>query len=170
MLERPETNEYNAYFKGYIDLVPEGNLIEILLQQIEETKKLCHSLTSEQAEYKYAEGKWSVKEVLGHMADTERVMNYRLLAIARGDSTNLPSFDEKAYAANAHFNQLELHQILFELSNVRQSTLSLLSTLSDQSLQKLGTVNNTPTSARAVAYILAGHELHHLKILKERYL
>lgn len=170
MLKRPEETEYHANFKGYIDLVPEGNLIDILLNQIDETKKFCQSLTSDQGNYKYAEDKWTIKEVLGHMADTERVMSYRLFAIARGETANLPSFDQDIYAANTQFNELELHQILFELSNVRQSTLSLLSTLSSESLLTIGTVNNTPTSARAMAYVIAGHELHHLNILKERYI
>lgn len=170
MLKRPEATEYHANFKGYINLVPEGNLIDILLNQIDETKKFCQTLTSEQGNYKYAEDRWTIKEVLGHMADTERVMSYRLLAIARGETANLPSFDQDLYASNTQFNELELHQILFELSNVRQSTLSLLSTLSNESLQKIGTVNHAPTTARAMAYVIAGHELHHLNILKERYI
>jgi len=170
MISRPLPNEFNPHFKGYIELVPDGDLIDILKQQHEKTTNFFKSLSKEQSEYRYAEGKWNLKEVLGHLCDTERVMSYRLLVIARGDKTPLPSFDENAYNLNADFNHLELDQIISEFSSVRLSTLSQLSILSEHTFQNLGTVYNTPTTARAIAFIIAGHELHHLKIINERYL
>ncbi|WP_088013590.1 DinB family protein [Gottfriedia acidiceleris] len=166
---RPNSNEYNPHFKGYIELVPEGNLKTILRSQLAESVSFFKAISKEKSEYRYAEGKWSIKEVLGHLVDTERIMCYRLLAIARGDHTPLPSFDENAYNENAHFNRLELDQIINEFETVRLSTLSLLENLSNEALEHEGMVLYHKTTPRAIAYIIAGHELHHLKILNERY-
>lgn len=166
---RPKSNEYNPHFKGYIELVPEGDLKTNLRSQLEESISFFKVISKEKSEYRYAEGKWSIKEVLGHLVDTERIMCYRLLAIARGDHTPLPSFDENAYNENAHFNRLELDQIINEYETVRLSTLSLLENLSNETLDYEGMVLNHKTTPRAIAYIIAGHELHHLKILNERY-
>ncbi|WP_088066443.1 DinB family protein [Gottfriedia luciferensis] len=170
MLLKPELNEYNPHFEGYISLVPEGDLIEILKTQLNESSSFFKSISKEKSEYRYAEGKWSIKEVIGHLTDTERIMCYRLLAIARGDQAPLPSFDENSYNENADFNRLEQEQLIHEYTIVRQATLSLLSILSDESFTKFGMVLNSPTTPRALAYIIAGHELHHLKIINERYL
>jgi DinB superfamily len=169
MISRPQLNEYNPHYKGYIGLVPDGDLQEILKNQLEKTTSFYKSI-KEKSEYRYAEGKWSIKEVLGHIVDTERVMSYRLLAIARGDKSHLPSFDENAYNENAKFNLLELDQIVSDYINVRKATLSLLSVISEEAFENVGTVFNSPTTSRAIAYIIAGHELHHLKIINERYL
>ncbi|PEJ57560.1 squalene--hopene cyclase [Bacillus sp. AFS002410] len=170
MMSRPESNEYNPHFKGYIGLVPEGHLRDILRKQLEESISFFKAISKEKSEYRYAEDKWSIKEVLGHLVDCERIMCYRLLAIARGDQSPLPSFDENAYNENAKFNRLELEQIINEYETVRLATLSLLANLSDETLELEGTVLNHPTTPRAIAYIIAGHELHHLKIINERYL
>ncbi|WP_286133785.1 DinB family protein [Bacillus sp. AFS053548] len=168
-MSRPNSNEYNPHFKGYIELVPEGDLQAILRKQLEESRNFFKAISKEKSEYRYAEGKWSIKEVLGHLVDTERIMCYRLLAIARGDHNPLPSFDENAYNENANFNRLELEQIINEYQTVRQATLSMLENLSNETLENEGNVLNHPTTPRAIAYIIAGHELHHLKIINERY-
>ncbi|MFB7139112.1 DinB family protein [Gottfriedia sp. NPDC056225] len=169
-MSRPEPNEYNPHFKGYIGLVPEGDLQTILRKQLEESISFFKAISKEKSEYRYAEGKWSIKEVLGHLVDCERIMCYRLLAIARGDKSPLPSFDENAYNENAKFKRLDIERIINEYETVRLATLSLLANLSDETLELEGTVLNHPTTPRAIAYIIAGHELHHLKIINERYL
>lgn len=170
MLQRPDIIEYNPYFKQYIDLVPNGNLVSILKQQQKETNEIVRNVTDEQSEFRYAENKWSLKDVLGHMADTERVMSYRLLVVARGDTTPLPSFDENLYTQNANFNQLFLENLIVDWNIVRQNTISLLTYLPKRALMNRGTIFNHPTTARAIAYIIAGHELHHRRIITERYL
>ncbi|PGL69017.1 squalene--hopene cyclase [Bacillus sp. AFS055030] len=169
MMARPYSNEYNPHFRGYIELVPEGDLQTILRRQLEESISFFKAIPKEKSDYRYAKGKWSIKEVLGHLVDTERIMCYRLLAIARGDQTPLPSFDENAYNDYANFNRLELEQLINEFQTVRQATLSMLENLSIDTLVNEGIVLNHPTTPRAIAYIIAGHELHHLKIINERY-
>ena len=170
MISKPQSNEYNPHYKGYIGLVPDGDLPYILKKQSEETVELFKSFSKDKSEYRYAEGKWSMKEVLGHVVDTERIMSYRLLAIARGEKSSLPSFDENAYNESANFNRLNLDQLITDYLNVRQATISLLSILSKESFENVGNVFDFPTTGRAIAYIIAGHELHHLKIINERYL
>ncbi|MGG2024552.1 DinB family protein [Gottfriedia sp. S16(2024)] len=168
-MSRPNLNEYNPHFKGYIGLVPEGDLQTILRKQLDESISFFKGISKEKSEYRYAEGKWSIKEVLGHLVDTERIMCYRLLAIARGDHNPLPSFDENAYNDHANFNRLKLEQIIYEFQTVRQATLSMLENLSNETFENEGNVLNHPMTPRAIAYIIAGHELHHLKIINERY-
>ncbi|WP_368042546.1 DinB family protein [Ectobacillus sp. JY-23] len=145
-------------------------MLEILKKQQEDTHRLVENVSKAQEEYRYAVGKWSLKEALGHIADTERVMSYRLLVVARGDQMPLPSFDEDAYIANADFHRLELHHVLAELSAVRQCTCSLLTCLPDHAWKRTGTVLEYPTTVRAIAYIIAGHALHHQNIIQERYI
>lgn len=169
-LHRPQPNEYNPYFERYIKLVPDGDLLDILKQQRVETDDLLGSVSESMTEYRYAPEKWSVKEVIGHMADTERVMSYRLLVIARGDTSSLPSFDENAYVNAAMFNRLGFQDITSDFAIVRQSTCSLVASLADDAWGRTGTVFDYSTTARALAYIIAGHELHHRTIIKDRYL
>lgn len=170
MRQRPDTGEYAAYFMPYINLVPEGDLLQILKRQSEELSELLQGVSEEQAGYRYAPGKWSLKEVLGHIADTERVMSYRLLRVARGDATPLPGFDENLFVSGAAFDRIPLQALLEDFKRVREATLSLLSTLPEEAWTRRGVINNTETTARALAYILAGHELHHRKVIEERYL
>lgn len=170
MLRKPESNEYASYFGEYVEQVPEGSLAELLVEQLEQTKSTLANVTEEQGSYRYAPGKWSLKEVLGHMADTERVMSYRLLRIARGDKTMLPGFIEEAFVAGASFDQIPVKQLIDELAFVRQATLSLLKGITDEAWLRKGNANGVETSARAIAYIIAGHEIHHRQVIKERYL
>lgn len=167
---RPESNEYNAYFKPYVDMVPEGDIIEILVQQEKETKDLLKKLTDEEARFRYEAHKWSIKQLIGHVADTERVMSYRLLAIARGDTTPLPGFDQDAYVEQAAFDEWPLEELLKNFSAVRASTVHLLKGLRDADWTKMGEANQSPLTVRALAYIIAGHERHHRNIIQTRYL
>jgi uncharacterized damage-inducible protein DinB len=169
-IARPQSTEYIPYYGKYISLVPDGDLVDTLRAQIGGTLSLLHTIPEERASHRYAPGKWSIKEVAGHLADVERVMTYRALRIARGDSTPLPGFDENAYVPAANFQARSLASIAHELAHVRAATVAFLETLEPVAAARRGTANNAEISARALAYIIAGHERHHVAILRERYL
>ena len=169
-IPRPQAEEYAPYFGQYLSRLPAGELLDILEAQWEELGCLLEELDDAAADHRYAEGKWSVKEVLGHILDAERIFAYRLLRIARGDTTPLPGFDENAYVAAANFGARPMEAILEEYDLVRGHSLSLLRSLDEASLARMGTSNGKPISARALAWLIAGHEHHHLMVLKEKYL
>jgi uncharacterized damage-inducible protein DinB len=170
MDKMPSTYEYADYYASYVKLVPQGDIIEILRDQMKETVSLLSTLTEPQSEYRYASGKWSIKEVIGHITDTERIMSYRLLSIARGEKTSLPGYDENEYVAKADFDNQSLKDLMDHFACVRQSTIHLIKSLSDESLSRRGTANNSEVTAKALITIVTGHELHHRKIIQERYL
>jgi hypothetical protein len=170
MSKKPSIEEYPAYYGTYIDLVPEGSLEDILLSQLEETTVLLSDITETQENYRYALGKWTLKEVIGHITDTERIMSYRLLRIARGDQTPLAGFNEEQYVKNASFHSYSLTDVVEDFIAVRRSTLTLVNGLSEEVWSRKGLANDSEISVNALAYIIAGHELHHVKIIKEKYL
>jgi uncharacterized damage-inducible protein DinB len=170
MNQRPETNEYNAYYLPYINRVPDGNITDLLDQQRDQTIQWLQTISESTGSFRYDTDKWSIKEVIGHIADTERIMAYRLLCIARGETASLPGFDEKSYVKNAGFDKQSLEDLLENFLIVRQSTLPLLKSLTDEDWIKVGLANHTPVTVRAIAFIIAGHELHHREIIMERYL
>jgi len=169
-IARPAADEYAPYFGRYIEQVPEGSVLELLRRQVSDTEALVGGLGDRDADYRYADGKWSIKEVVGHVADTERIMVYRALCFARGEAAGLPGFDENAYVAHSGFAGRTLGDLLAEFKSVRAATLSFFAGLDAEALQRRGTANNRAYSVRAVAYIVAGHERHHTAILAERYL
>ena len=170
MKARPQEGEFNPYYKMYIGLVPDGDILEILKEQQRETLSLLQSIPEERAAYRYADGKWSVKELIGHLTDAERIFIYRALCIARGDTQSLPGFEENQYVSAASFDSVPLSQIITEFGTVRAATLSFFQNLSDQAWTRKGTANGSGVTVRAIAYILAGHEKHHRQVLKDRYL
>lgn len=170
MRERPVVSEYTPYQGQYVSLVPEGDLIEILEAQRARTLNLIAGLTEEQANYRYAADKWTLKQVFGHISDNERIMSYRLLRIARGDQTDLPGYDQDVLVPNAPFEGWSLEQLAEDYRAVRESTLTLLRGLSADDWKRIGTANGSPISALALACINSGHELHHLRIVEEKYL
>ena len=167
---RPTADEYAPYYARYVSAVPEGDVLETLEHQIEETVALLAAVGESRAGHRYAEGKWSVRELVGHMADAERIFAYRALCIARGETASLPGFDEDAYVAGADFDARTLNSLLGELTTVRRSTLSLFRNLGDAALARRGTANGQSVTVRGIAWIVAGHERHHQQILRERYL
>lgn len=167
---RPEANEYSAYFARYIGLVPEGNLLELLERQAAETSRLFLEVPEEKGGFRYAPGKWSLKEVLGHIADTERVMGCRALRIARGDRTAFPGFDQDLFVAGANFDARTLNSLLEEYNAVRKATVALLAGLPREAWLRRGTVSNGEMTVRALGCVIAGHELHHVSVIKSRYL
>ncbi|MEF2964621.1 DinB family protein [Paenibacillus sp. M1] len=170
MLKRPEIGEIASHFQAYIQEVPDEDLEALLEKQVDEVIGLMGNLTEEQAAYRYAEGKWSLKQVLGHITDTERIFSYRLLCIARGDKTPLPGFEEGLYAVNSPADRMTLNELLQDFAAVRISTLSLFRQLQDEEWERVGTFSGNPGSAKVLAYLIAGHSIHHLRIIRERYL
>jgi hypothetical protein len=164
------STEYASYYSKYVDLVPEGDLTSILLQQMNETVDIVKGLTEQQAHFSYGVGKWSIKEVIGHISDTERIMGYRLLSFARGEKAELPGYDDNEYVRNAYFNSLSLQDILDNFKITRESTLQLIKSLPNEAYLRRGKANGSEVSVRAIICIIAGHELHHRKLIKERYI
>jgi|SRR5215212_5063424 len=169
-MQRPSDTDYAAAFAGYVSLVAEEDVLSAIEQQSSETQRLISSLDEARASYRYAEGKWSVKEVIGHVTDAERVFGYRALCIARGDQNSLPGFDENAYMRNANFDSWRLGDLAESYALVRRANIVLFRNLADDAWDRRGVANNNPITVRALAFILAGHERHHLKVLRERYL
>lgn len=167
---RPPKNAYGDYYKNYISLVEEDDLRSALKSSVERSKHFWSSLTEEQGGFRYAEGKWSIKELLQHIIDTERIFSYRALAFARGETTELPGYNENEYADNCRADARKLSDMVDELLNLRKSTIHLFTSLSEETLDLIGTASNSPLSARAAGFIIVGHEMHHLKVVKERYL
>ncbi|XXM71667.1 DinB family protein [Lysinibacillus sphaericus] len=160
----------NPEHDRYVSLVPDGDIEEILSKQRTKTITLLSGVSEETAGKAYAPGKWTLKEVVGHLTDSERVMSYRMLAIARNESAPLPAMEQDQYVSAANFNKLSWEQLLTGLDTVRSSTLSLISTIDDTAWVRNGTVMNSPVSAGTIAYGIAGHELHHLKVIRDKYL
>ncbi|ASA23086.1 DinB family protein [Paenibacillus donghaensis] len=170
MLERPQSHEYPDYQEHYVSLVPpEGELPAVFQQQTELLLDTFGGYSEEQGDYRYAPGKWSIKQLIGHMADTCQIMSYRLLVIARGDQTPLPGFDENVYVDATHFERFPLSQLIERYRLVREAAAALMSALQEEEWTRIGTVNDRPLSARGQACVLIGHDYHHLKVLEERY-
>jgi hypothetical protein len=169
-IERPGPSEYAEYYRTYVNLVPDGDLIDTLMDQFDETALLLGPLAGDEASRPYAPGKWSIKEVVGHVIDTERIFTYRALRIARGDQTPLAGYDQEAFVQAAGFNGRSLVSLLAELHLARRSTTALFRELPPEALARTGVANNNPVSVRAIAWIIAGHERHHMKVVRERYL
>ncbi|UYX55239.1 DinB family protein [Bacillus thuringiensis] len=170
MQKRPEANEYNPYYSTYISLIPDGDIIHILEKQMKETNLLLKDISDSEGHFRYAPNKWSIKEVIGHIADTERIMAYRLLSIARGETAELPGYNDDMYVLRAAFDKQSMQDLLENLTVVRQSTMHLLKSLDKEAWLQWGIANNSEVTVLALANIIAGHELHHCQLIKERYL
>ena len=173
LLAEPPTadgGEFLPYYAAYVALVPPGDVLATLAAQLDETVAVVDAVGEERAGYRYAPGKWSVREVLGHVIDTERVFAYRALCAARGESAALPPFDENAWVAGSDFDARPVGSLLGELTAVRRATLALFRNLGDAALARTVVANGAPLTARGAAWIIAGHERHHQQLLRERYL
>lgn len=170
MIERPGEGEYRSYFGRYIALVPEGDILNTLVKQNESTMALLRGLSEGQAGFRYAPGKWSIKELVAHLSDAERVFADRALRFARADPTPLPGFEEDDYVRNGAFDRFTLEGLAAGFADVRRSTLSLFKLMSAEASLRRGKANNAEISVRALAYVMAGHELHHMNVLRTRYL
>lgn len=169
-LTKPSPTEYAPFYASYISLVPEGDITQTLNQQLIDTLSLVNGITEAQAVFRYAEGKWSVKELIGHVIDSERVFGYRALRFARGDETPLAGFDQDVFSRHAAFGAYTIGELAEEYNQVRHGHLSFFGHLEEAAWTRRGKANESEVSVRALAYIMAGHELHHLSILRDRYL
>lgn len=169
-LIRPDATEYAPFYAGYVAQVPDGDIVSLLEVQARDTAALLAGLSDERGEYRYAPDKWTLKEVIGHIADAEQIFAYRALRIARGDGTPLASFDENAYVPVAECGRRTLADLVAELGTVRAATLTLVRSLTDTAAARTGTASGKTISVRALVYIIAGHERHHLALVRERYL
>ncbi len=169
-MKRPEPTEYPAYLKNYIDLVKSDDILKVLDEQIIKIHELISKISEEKEHYVYAPGKWTPKEVIGHIIDTERIMAYRALCFARKDKTQLPGFDENSYVANAGFNKRTLFDLAHEFALVRESNIALFKCLSESTLNEIGNSNGKDVSVRAILFMIAGHAEHHTQVIWTRYL
>jgi hypothetical protein len=165
-------NEYASYFKQYIDLVSVENvsIIESLEKSQNDFETVFRNLPEEKHEFSYAKGKWTVKELIQHIIDTERVLFYRAFCFARNNSINLPGFDQYIFVANGNANQLNYFDLLDEMVTLRKGTIQLFKSFSEEALLRMGVASNNKISVRALGYLFSGHQIHHLNIVKERYL
>src|SRR6185436_7036505 len=167
-IKRPDQSEFAPFYAGYIGKVPDSGPAPLMKAQIGELEKL-RSLPEDKANHAYAAGKWTVKELIGHVVDAERVFSYRLIRIARGDKTPLSGFDENAWAKTAPHKKRPIAEVIDEMIAVRRATLALVDSLDESTISNVGLANNNSVSARAICWIMARQTNHHLNILKERY-
>ncbi|MCA1565142.1 MAG: DinB family protein [Acidobacteria bacterium] len=167
---RPEETEYAPYYGKYVSLVSGVDALAALSGQLTETLALLQSVPETRAGFRYGDGKWSIRELVGHMIDTERIFAYRALRFARGDTTPLPGFEQDGYIRHASFDACSLGSLAAEYESVRRSTLFLFNHLDGEAWMRRGLASESEVSVRALAYIIAGHELHHVGVLRDRYL
>lgn len=168
IIKRPDQSEFAPFYAGYIGVVPDSGPQPLMTEQIAEFERL-RALPEDKANHAYAAGKWTVKELIGHLADAERVFSYRLVRIARGDKTPLSGFDENVWAKTAPHGRRKMADVVDEMIAIRRATLALVDSLDETSVSNVGLANNNSVSARAICWIMAGHTKHHLDILRERY-
>ena len=170
LITRPDPSEYAQSVAEYVSRVPEGNVLDTLGKQSEETAALVRGLASGMEDKRYAPGKWSIRQIIGHLGDAERVFSQRAFRFSRCDPTPLPGFDENDYVREAPFTHIPIQDLLSELIHLRKATLYLYRGLDERALMRRGVANGIETSVRALAFIIAGHEHHHLEVLRTRYL
>ncbi len=169
-MNRPEKKEYAEYHETYISLVEETDIISAMENQLDELNNLFGAISEEKADFRYAEGKWSIKEILGHLIDGERVFSYRAFRFSRRDETPLVGFEQDGYVANGNFSNAKLSDLIEEFSLLRRSNVLFFKNLTDEAWSYLGTASEATISVRAIAYVMVGHIRHHTDILRQRYL
>ena len=169
-LSHPAPDEYAPYYARYIDPLPTGDILQLLADQLLDTLALLHGIPEAKWRHRYAPGKWSVAEVIGHVTDTERVFAYRALRFARGDATPLAGFEQDDYVAAADFDVLPLPALADEFHHVRRATLALFHGMRAEVFGRRGVASGVEFTVRAIPFILAGHERHHVEVLRTRYL
>lgn len=162
--------EYGSYYQNYIDKSSDLSLLEGLRSNLKEIISFYESIPNDKLEYRYAEAKWTIKEIIQHLMDTERIFAYRALRVARRDETNLPGFEQDDYVLTSNANHRSLHQLIQEYKVLRTSTIHLMESLSQHDLAKIGKASDAPISARAAGFIIIGHENHHREVIEQRYL
>ena len=170
MLDRPEASECYEYYFTYIDKVPDGDVIAVLRNQLDDTTRFIRELPSDVAGYRYAADKWSVKEIFGHLIDTERTFSFRAMCAARLEPAPMPSLEQDPYVENSRYDERAVEDIAEEYEAVRRASLALYKSFSDEEWLRRATASGWEFTARAIPYIVAGHEIHHRRVIDERYL
>lgn len=170
MIERPDRSEYAPYYHRYIKRVPDGDVLEVLERENAATVELLGKINEERAGYRYQPGKWSIREVVGHLTDIERVFCYRALAFARNDPMPLPSIEQDDYVRHSNYAEQRFADIAEQFRITRLGTLAMFRSFDPSTLMRRGTASDVEFTVRAIAYIIAGHELHHIGVIKEKYL
>jgi len=165
----PLESEYAPYYQDYISQVSEDEILPVLRSELDALEVLLGRVTPERETHRYAEGKWSIREIAGHLIDGERVFGYRAFAFARGDRNNMPGFDQNEYILTSPYDRLDLEDLLSEFRLVRLSNIAMLRTLDEESWMRTGTANENQVSVRALAFIMAGHVRHHMGVLRDKY-
>jgi len=168
-MERPAPTEHIPYYEHYVSLVPAGDILEIFEDQLAEVRAFVESVPEEKELYRYASGKWSLRQVLSHVVDTERIFAYRACCIARGETQALTGYDQDAFEENSAADHRTLRDLLSELEHQRRGNVIMLRALSEEASKRMGSVNNDPVSVRALVYMMAGHVTHHLQGIREKY-
>jgi hypothetical protein len=166
---QPLESEYAPSYQGYVGHVTEPEILPVLRSQLDALDVLLGRVTPERETYRYAEGKWSIREIVGHLIDAERVFGYRAFCIARGEQQNMPGFEQNDYIVSAPYDRIDLEDLLSEFRLVRLSNIAMLRTLDDESWMRIGTANDNQVSVRALAFIMAGHVRHHMGVLRDKY-
>ncbi len=169
-MNHPDKNEYAEYYDRYVSLVEETDIIKVFEDQQAEVRELFKEITEEKSLYSYAEGKWTIKELLGHLTDGERIFAYRALRISRADKTPMEGFEQDGYIENSNFNNTKLSELLDEFLYTRKANIIFFQNLTGENWLRTGTASGATVSVRALAYIMVGHIRHHVSILRERYL
>lgn len=167
---RPEADEYLEYYGRYISRVPDGDIVATLQKQLPETIAFLRSIPESRLDYRYAPGKWTPRQIVGHLSDGERVFQYRAFRFSRADDTPVPGFDENLYVANAPFENVSMSDLIDELEQLRNSSVHLFRNMNEEAMSRRGSANGAEVSVRALAWIMAGHETHHMQVLREKYL
>jgi DinB family protein len=168
-IDRPHEAEFALFYAGYVTLVPENDILGVLEAQTADVRERAGAFIPTREDFRYAGGKWSVRELIGHVIDAERVFGFRAFCFSRGDENSLPSFDQDAYVAHSGFDRCGLADLVQEFEQVRRANLTVLRRLDDDAWRRMGTASGKPVSVRALAYIMAGHVRHHLHTLSTRY-
>jgi hypothetical protein len=169
-MNRPTETEYAPYYQDYVNQLSESDVMSVLRSELDDLDVLLARVPAEKETYAYAQGKWTIREIIGHLIDGERVFGYRALCIARGETQNLPGFEQDDYLRTAPYKYIDLEDLLSELRLVRLSNIAMFRSLDEEAWNRVGTANNNAVSVRALAFIMAGHLRHHMKVLQERYL
>ena len=167
---RPNPGDYSGYYNDYVKLIEGDDIIKVLYEQNKKTQDILNSFSEHKGNYRYADTKWTVKEVVGHLMDTEWVFAYRALCIARGEKKSLPGFEQDDYVKEGNFNRRELFELNYEFRLLRESNLLLIKRFTPEMLNRKGFANESSISVLAILIIIAGHEKHHMNILRERYM
>jgi len=167
---RPTASEYDDFYADYIAEVPDGDVLEILAEQLASSGELFASIPRDKLDHRYAPGKWTIREVVGHVIDAERVFSYRALRFARGDKTSLPGMDQETFMEGVDFGRRPMESLIAEHRHLRSSNLALFGSFDEEVLARTGVASGCPFTVRALIYIIAGHERHHVEILEQRYL